>query len=94
MALRCERRAARLARSLASIFRSFKAVKDFKEELDTQEIMDDEIKFRYRELENRPVRHRLERLDLAQRLNDDAAQRAREAAAAKRTLAGARPPNL
>ena len=29
--------------------------------------MDEEIKFRYRELENRPERHRLERLDQAQR---------------------------
>lgn len=35
-----------------------------KEELDTQELMDDEIKFRYREFQMRPERKRLERLGL------------------------------
>ncbi|KAI6170933.1 Degenerin-like protein asic-2 [Aphelenchoides bicaudatus] len=51
-------------------------MRNFKEELDTQEIMDDEIKFRYRELQMRPERKRLERLDEGYRLNELAVKKA------------------
>ncbi|KAI6223593.1 hypothetical protein M3Y99_01448700 [Aphelenchoides fujianensis] len=51
-------------------------IRNFKEELDTQEIMDDEIKFRYREHQQRPERLRLERLDEGHRRNEEAAARA------------------
>ncbi|KAI6229442.1 CBN-ASIC-2 protein [Aphelenchoides besseyi] len=54
----------------------YRELTDFKEELDTQEIMDDEIQFRYRELQMRPERLRLERLDEGHRLNEEAAIRA------------------
>jgi hypothetical protein len=51
-------------------------MRNFKEELDTQEIMDNEIKFRYRELQMRPERKRLERLDEGYRLNELAVRKA------------------
>lgn len=51
-------------------------MRKLKEELDTHEIMDDEIKFRYRELQMRPERRHLEHLDQGYRLNDKAIKKA------------------
>lgn len=69
-------------------------MRNFKEELDTQEIMDDEIKFRYRELQMRPERKRLERLDEGYRLNEKAVRKAGMQAKKRRPSFVPSPPNL
>ncbi|KAI6223771.1 Degenerin-like protein asic-2 [Aphelenchoides fujianensis] len=61
---------------ISRFFCTLQWIRNFKEELDTQEIMDDEIKFRYREHQQRPERLRLERLDEGHRRNEEAAARA------------------
>jgi hypothetical protein len=51
-------------------------VRKLKEEIDTHEIMDDEIKFRYREFQMRPERKHLERINRGYLLNDKAIKKA------------------